>query len=81
MPQSEYIKYVKENEGKVVQEYKPRLIKYTRENIKDLYQVDEHHLDLLFKDEYIGEGLVDIPLANASKVVDENGEPLLVYHF
>lgn len=60
MPQSEYIKYIKENEGVVVHEYKPRLIKYTKENIRNLYQVDESHLNLLFKDEYIGEGLIDV---------------------
>lgn len=79
MPQSEYIKYNSENNGTVVKEYSPRLIKYTEENLKNLYGTSNENIHI--NDESIlDDDIIELPLTNASKVVDENGEPLVVYH-
>ena len=79
MPQSEYIKYNSENNGTVVKEYSPRLIKYTEENLKNLYGTSNENIHI--NDESILDNdIIELPLTNASKVVDENGEPLVVYH-
>ena len=79
MPQSEYIKYNSENNGTVIKEYSPRLIEYTEENLKTLYGTADENIHL--NDESILDNdIIELPLTNASKVVDENGEPLVVYH-
>ena len=79
MPQSEYIKYNSENNGTVIKEYSPRLIKYTEENLKNLYGTSNENIHI--NDEPIlDNNIIELPLSNASKVVDENGEPLVVYH-
>ena len=79
MPQSEYIRYNSENNGTVVKKYSPRLIKYTEENLKNLYGTSNENIHI--NDESIlDDDIIELPLTNASKVVDENGEPLVVYH-
>ena len=79
MPQSEYIKYNSENNGTVIKEYSPRLIEYTEENLKTLYGTADENIHL--NDESILDNdIIELPLTNASKVIDENGEPLVVYH-
>ena len=79
MPQSEYIKYNSENNGTVIKEYSPRLIKYTEENLKNLYGTSNENIHI--NDESVLDNdIIELPLSNASKVVDENGEPLVVYH-
>ena len=75
MPQSEYIKYNSENNGTVIKEYSPRLIEYTEENLKTLYGTADENIHL--NDESILDNdIIELPLTNSSKVVDENGEPL-----
>ena len=79
MPQSEYIKYNSENNGTVVKEYSPKLITYTEENLKNLYGTSNENIHI--NDESIlDDDIIELPLTNASKVVDENGEPLVVYN-
>ena len=78
MPQSEYIKYNSENNGTVIKEYSPRLIKYTEENLKNLYGTSNENIHI--NDESIlDDDIIELPLTNASKVVDENGEPFVAY--
>ena len=79
MPQSEYIKYNSENNGTIVKEYSPRFIEYTEENLKTLYGTSDENIHL--NDESIlDDNIIELPLSNASKVIDENGEPLVVIH-
>lgn len=46
MPQSEYIDYVSENKGKVIKEYKPRLIEYTPTNLQFYYGTSNENLHI-----------------------------------
>lgn len=79
MPQSEYIRYNSNNSGTIIKEYSPRLIKYTPENLRNLYGTSNENIHL--NDEVILDNdIIELPITNASKVVDENGEPLVVYH-
>lgn len=80
MPQSEYIRYNSKNSGTIIKEYSPRLIKYTPENLRNLYGTSNENIHL--NDEVILDNdIIELPITNASKVVDENGEPLVVYHY
>lgn len=46
MPQSEYIEYVSENKGKVIKEYRPRLIEYTPTNLQFYYGTSNENLHI-----------------------------------
>lgn len=85
MPQTEFISKTDKTfgnnnqyyEGVIINNYKPRLIELTEENlinnygtsVKEAKRVVEDQIDNNWKDSN-----------EASKVVDENGEPLVVYH-
>ena len=96
MPQTEYIKRTKPftkngytyYEGVVTNEFKPRLIKVTKENLEKYYGYGETDsqraliTDDRFNQSISLDNITYIPAysKDVSKVVDENGEPLVVYH-
>ena len=62
MPQSEYIEYVSENKGKIIKEYKPRLIEYTPDSLKKYYGTSDENLTI--QDETIlTDALININLS------------------
>lgn len=81
-------------EGVVVSKYTPRLIKVTKENLSKFYEDDDKNDNQLKviqdklktlnnQGESVDLGNLQYKPAytnNVSKVVDENGEPLVVYH-
>ena len=68
MPQSEYIKYLDNNKGEVVKEYSPRLIKYTKENLKNLYETSDENIERFFNTESIfDEDLKELPLNSTTE--------------
>lgn len=81
-------------EGVIVSKYTPRLIKVTKENLSKFYEDDgknDKQLKVIQRDlerlnkqgESVDLGNLQYKPAytnNVSKIVDENGEPLVVYH-
>ena len=66
MPQSEYIEYVSENKGKIIKEYKPRLIEYTPDNLKKYYGTSDENLTI--QDETIlTDALININLSTSQQ--------------
>lgn len=73
MPQSEYIKYNKENSGTIIKEYTPRLIKYTKENLINLYNTSEENINL--QDEVLNDDdLINIPIKNIKDKISINNK-------
>ena len=86
MPQTEFITptdktFGDKNQYKeaiITSNFKPRFIELTVDNLVNIYGDTKDHAEWLVNDQY--ENNYEDNLVNASKVVDENGEPLQVYH-
>lgn len=86
MPQTEFITptnitFGEKNQYKeatITSNFKPRFIELTVDNLVNIYGDNKEHAEWLVNDQY--ENNYEDNMSYASKVVDENGEPLVVYH-
>lgn len=67
MPQSEFIERIDDNSGRVISEYKPRLIEYTLNNFKKFYGATDKSAEINISDEDLIDEVPEFPL---NKITD-----------